>query len=341
MEQKDNGGILLVGAVGLGVAGLLALSKTSTASFSPKTGHSGDTITVAGANWIPSDIISSVTIGGINAEHTLAVDETGVLSGTIIVPSLDLGIKTIVIIGTETGLQSYTNAITIISSWTLMTPIATVLTATYVIGTTTWTLMTPTAKVLTATYIIGTGTWTLMTPTAKVLTVTYTPGALWNLNTLVNPVGSGYITRVPDKTSYSNGETVTLFAQPEPGYQFRAWGGVPGSSTTTIPIIDVVMTSNLTAVAYFDWIGGSGDYVVTVSVDPTGMANFALTPNQSSYRSGMDVVMDIYGVAPYSVDHITVNGTYFNPSLVSPGHWQVTLHMNTNMDVVIYMVPLW
>jgi len=324
MEQKDNGGILLVGAIGLGVAGLMALSKTSinkaTASFSPKTGHSGDIITVIGTNWIASEIISSVTIGGVNAEHTLGVDETGVLSGTIIVPLLDVGIKTIIITGTETGLQSYKNAFTIISSWTLMTP---------------------TAKVLTATHIIGTVTWTLMTPTAKVLTATHTPGALWNLNTLVNPVGSGYITRVPSKVSYSNGETVTLYAQAEPGYQFRAWGGVPGSSTTTIPIIDVVMTSNLTAVAFFDWVGGSGDFLINVSVEPSGLANFALTPNQSSYRSGMDVVMDIYGVAPYSLDHITVNGTYFNPGLVSPGHWQVTLHMNTNMDVVIYMVPPW
>ena len=51
--------------------------------------------------------ISSVTVGGIAADQTLIVDDTGALIGTIIIPSVNLGKRTVIITGEISGPHSF------------------------------------------------------------------------------------------------------------------------------------------------------------------------------------------------------------------------------------------
>jgi hypothetical protein len=88
---------------------------TATANFVPISGPVGTTITVTGTGWAPSDTIAvgAVTVGGVVAVHTLTVDGTGALSGTITVPAQADGLKDIVITGATSGARTFANAFTV------------------------------------------------------------------------------------------------------------------------------------------------------------------------------------------------------------------------------------
>jgi len=73
-----------------------------------------------------------------------------------------------------------------------------------------------------------------------------TTGAGYTLS--VNTTGSGTVSKNPDKSSYTSGESVTLTAVPATGYQFSGWGG--GASGTTNPLT-LTMNSNKTISATF------------------------------------------------------------------------------------------
>ena len=62
-----------------------------------------------------SDTIAAgnVTVGGTAATHTLTVNGTGNLTGNITVPTLAVGLKTIVITGDTSGVQTFTGAFTV------------------------------------------------------------------------------------------------------------------------------------------------------------------------------------------------------------------------------------
>jgi uncharacterized repeat protein (TIGR02543 family) len=68
-------------------------------------------------------------------------------------------------------------------------------------------------------------------------------------------VGSGYVTKNPDKVTYNSGEIVQLAATPATGYSFNGWSGdMTGNSSPTT----IVMNGNKTVTISFSVLPGSG-----------------------------------------------------------------------------------
>jgi|GEM_PF-1052153 len=90
-----------------------AFEVTATATFNPTNGAVGTEIAVTGTGWVALEVIDPVTVGGIAATHTLAVDGGGNLSGSIWVPALAPGDKDIVITGASSSEQTFPDAFTV------------------------------------------------------------------------------------------------------------------------------------------------------------------------------------------------------------------------------------
>jgi uncharacterized repeat protein (TIGR02543 family) len=76
---------------------------------------------------------------------------------------------------------------------------------------------------------------------------TYSTGAVTNY-TLTTSAANGTVTRTPNQTSYTAGQTVTLQATPNTGYTFSGWSG---ALTGTTNPATVVMDSNKSVTANF------------------------------------------------------------------------------------------
>ena len=75
----------------------------------------------------------------------------------------------------------------------------------------------------------------------------------YTLEVTIEPPGSGYVIKSPNKTKYSEGEVVTLTAYPYSGHTFDHWGGwppYPGIQSTSRSI-QITMTANWWVVAAF------------------------------------------------------------------------------------------
>jgi len=107
--------------------------------------------------------------------------------------------------------------------------------------------------------------------------------ANFTANTYTLAVGgtNGSVTRTPDKTSYTHGETVTLTATPNTGYSFASWSG---DASGTNPSATVTMDSNKSATANFT----PNTYTLTV-----GGTNGSVTrtPDKTNYTHGETVTV--------------------------------------------------
>jgi uncharacterized repeat protein (TIGR02543 family) len=74
---------------------------------------------------------------------------------------------------------------------------------------------------------------------SEIPTVTYT---------LTVNSSNGSVTKSPDKTNYTDGETVTLTPTADTGYEFDSWSG---DASGTAASVEVVMDGNKTVTANF------------------------------------------------------------------------------------------
>ncbi len=96
---------------------------TATATFNPNKGPAGTLANVSGTGWAPSDTISQVKVGGSTASHTLTVNNTGALSGTVTIPAgLGNGVMTALITGTKSGTQTINTAFTVTTATATFAP---------------------------------------------------------------------------------------------------------------------------------------------------------------------------------------------------------------------------
>jgi uncharacterized repeat protein (TIGR02543 family) len=96
----------------------------------------------------------------------------------------------------------------------------------------------------------------------------------------VDIVGSGSVTKSPDKTGYSQGETVTLIAVPSAGWSFDSWSGdLTGSTNPTT----IEMTGNKVVTATFT----EDEYTLTIEI--VGSGSVSKDPNQATYTYGASV----------------------------------------------------
>ncbi len=76
----------------------------------------------------------------------------------------------------------------------------------------------------------------------------FKPGATTQYTLTIGTEGSGNITLSPSEVAYSPGDTVTLTAIPDEGWQFDGWSG---DVTATDSLVLLLMTSNKTVTANF------------------------------------------------------------------------------------------
>ena len=114
----------------------------------------------------------------------------------------------------------------------------------------------------------------------------------------VSPVGAGTLTVSPEAPLYAYDSSVTLVAQPLPGFVFVHWEGVDGAPATGTPVgngsqITVTMRRDMNVTAVFV----ATQYRLDVTVWPPEAAGVTRTPDQELYDPGTVVHVDVAAVA--------------------------------------------
>ena len=158
----------------------------------------------------------------------------------------------------------------------------------------------------------------------KTVTATFTqaPAPPTQYSLTVNVVGSGSVTKNPDKPTYNQGDQVTLTATAASGYSFGSWSGDASGSTNPVTL---TMNGNRTVVANFTQIPPSPpQYSLTVNV--VGSGSVTKNPDKSTYNQGDQVTLTATANSGYSF------GSWSGDASGSAN--PVTLTMNGNRTVV-------
>ncbi|MDR2578413.1 MAG: InlB B-repeat-containing protein [Chitinispirillales bacterium] len=111
------------------------------------------------------------------------------------------------------------------------------------------------------------------------------PPESYSLEIVINPAGSGTVSRDPNEEIYLHGTEVTLTATPNQGYVFTGWTGT--ASTSTEPEVTVTVTNNMTLTANFEL----KTYTLTTGVSSAGGGTVSRDPNQTEYTFGTQVII--------------------------------------------------
>ena len=103
----------------------------------------------------------------------------------------------------------------------------------------------------------------------------------------------GTVTKSPNKASYNSGETVTLQAAPNTGYDFTSWSGDASGTNTSVTI---TMNSNKSVTANFA-VHAPNTY--TLSITATN-GSVTKNPDQATYTSGTVVTLTATPATGYS-----------------------------------------
>ena len=120
-----------------------------------------------------------------------------------------------------------------------------------------------------------------LTLTANFEQVTYT------LETNGNPINGGFVSRSPNKDTYTYNAEVTVTADTANGYTFTGWSG---ASTSKAASITITMNGNKTLTANFQQV----QYTLTTSISPSGSGTISRTPtstDQTKYTWGTTVTV--------------------------------------------------
>ncbi len=114
----------------------------------------------------------------------------------------------------------------------------------------------------------------------------------------INTVGSGTVSKSPDKTTYNPGEVVTLTANPAVGWSFSAWSGdLTGSTNPTT----ITMNNNKTVTAAF--------IIQTFTITASAGANGSISPSGAIVKNyGTSQLFTATASTGYEVDKWSVDG---------------------------------
>ncbi|HOV49718.1 MAG TPA: InlB B-repeat-containing protein [Candidatus Cryosericum sp.] len=108
----------------------------------------------------------------------------------------------------------------------------------------------------------------------------------------VGVVGSGYVTKSPNLSSYLSGTSVTLTAVPLPGYAFTGWSGdLTGLTNPTTIVMDVDKSITATFAAV---------HTYALTVTSSGRGTVVRSPDLPSYSPGSTVTLTASAAAGYA-----------------------------------------
>jgi len=120
-----------------------------------------------------------------------------------------------------------------------------------------------------------------LTLTANFEQVTYT------LETNGNPINGGFVSRSPNRDTYTYNAEVTVTAEAANGYTFTGW---TGASTSKEASVTITMNGNKTLTANFQ----QDQYTLTTNISPSDGGTISRTPpsnNQTTYTWGTTVTV--------------------------------------------------
>jgi uncharacterized repeat protein (TIGR02543 family) len=147
--------------------------------------------------------------------------------------------------------------------------------------------------------------------------------------TLSVSAANGTVTRTPDQTSYTSGQTVTLEATPNAGYTFSGWSGALTGTTNPATLVmnaNKSVTANFTAITYSLTVNATNGTVVK-------------TPDQTSYSAGATVTLQAtpntgYSFSGWSGD---LTGSVNPATLVMNGNKSVTASFSVAQPGAYYV----
>ncbi|MFQ6116414.1 MAG: hypothetical protein ACE5NG_20335, partial [bacterium] len=142
---------------------------------------------------------------------------------------------------------------------------------------------------------------------------------LYSLSVSVSPSGAGSVT--PPGGDFISGTDVILTAIPAPGYAFDRWNG--DASGTDNPTT-IIMDSDKNITAHFESI----NYILSVSVDPSGAGVVTLAPPGGSYPSGTLVMLSAVPAIGYAFDRWSGDA----PGTDNP----ITIAMDSHKNVIAH-----
>jgi flagellin-like protein len=137
----------------------------------------------------------------------------------------------------------------------------------------------------------------------------------------VNILGSGSVSRDPDKATYLPGTAVTLTANPADGWSFSAWsGGLAGSDNPATITIDGDITVNAMFTPF--------EYTLDTSVDPIEGGTVLKDPDKPTYHYGDAVQLTASSYPGYAFAEWTgdLTGSSNPAGITVNGNMAVTAH---------------
>jgi len=269
-SKVDSGGIIAVGAIGIGAIALYFILKGGQkVTFSPTSGKVGVNIAVSGTKFTTSDTVSKVTLGGAQASHTLKVDASGNLLGLITVPQVTVGTKDIVITLTKDGAKTFKGAFKVTdgstpTGWERVGNLLPFAITPTIMG---WERVgSPLPFTISPTVMgwerVGNLLFFAISPTVMAwekvgspFPFTISPQAItyWLQTRTEPPLGE--VSVYPDKAEYTRGERVELEATPWGGYYNFDYWDINGYRYDENPLV-LYMEGNYIVTAHFSY----GDY---------------------------------------------------------------------------------
>ena len=163
------------------------------------------------------------------------------------------------------------------------------------------------------------------------LVATFKP-ATYSVNTSTNPQAGGSASKAPEKSQYSYNESVTVTANPFPGYVFQNWTE-NGSIVSTSSSYSFTVTASRNLVANF-----TSTYHVTATAGAGGSAS--KSPDKSEYSYNEQVTVTANPLPGYVFQNWTENGTVVSTS--SSYSFAVTASRNlvANFTLATYHVTV-
>ena len=112
----------------------------------------------------------------------------------------------------------------------------------------------------------------------------------------INKIGSGSVSRSPDREYYTTGTNVTLKALPDPGYAFDRW---EGDLNATINQANIFMNTNKTVNVLF--VESTATYSLDINI--TGSGTVTKDIDQTEYLTGTTVKLTAIPSDGFVFDH--------------------------------------
>jgi uncharacterized repeat protein (TIGR02543 family) len=145
--------------------------------------------------------------------------------------------------------------------------------------------------------------------------------ALYDLTVTLAPTAGGYIIKSPDKPRYTSGESVTITAYTNTGYEFSGW---TGSASSTNSSVTITMDSNKALTANFAQM-----YTLTRQTFGSGSIN--VNPNNTYYSSGTSVSVTAVPLSGYVL-------AYWSGDLTGRQN-PTSITMNNNKSITATFAP--